>query len=53
MLTEEKIIKSVHGLENEDEEGDEEDEEMAHEPAIPSHSEAFTCFTKHVRWLEA
>ena len=30
-----------------------EDEEMADEPAVRSHSEAFTCFSKCVRWLKA
>ena len=49
MLTEE-IVETICGPEHKDED---EDEEMADEPAVPSHSEAFTCFSKCVRWLEA
>ena len=32
---------------------DEEDELIPDEPAVPSHSEAYTCLSACIRWLEA
>ena len=51
VLTEEEIVEAVSRPEHESEEEGEED--VADEPAIPSHSEAFACFSTCVQWLEA
>ena len=50
-LTEEEIIETVTTLEHEDNEDDNAD--IADEPAVPSHSQAFTSLSTSLRWLEA